>query len=57
MTVTFELDGQAFTALSVSAILLRMLIDPHSEKFQRVMNAILQMEKMAIDKLQRAYAE
>jgi predicted 3-demethylubiquinone-9 3-methyltransferase (glyoxalase superfamily) len=110
MTVAFELDGQAFTALNggpvfkfneaisfqvhcetqeevdyyweklsaggdekaqqcgwlkdrygmswqvVPTVLLEMLQDPNSEKSQRVMTAMLQMKKLDIRKLKRAYA-
>jgi predicted 3-demethylubiquinone-9 3-methyltransferase (glyoxalase superfamily) len=110
MTVAFELDGQAFTALNggpmfkfneaisfqvncetqeevdhywgelskggdekaqmcgwlkdkygvswqiVPRVLVEMINDPDSEKSGRVMEAMLQMKKIDIDKLQRAYA-
>lgn len=110
MTVAFELDGQAFTALNggpvfkfneavslqvscetqeevdyyweklsaggdekaqqcgwlkdkygaswqvVPRILPEMVSDPGSEKSQRAMKAMLQMKKIDIDELQRAYA-
>jgi predicted 3-demethylubiquinone-9 3-methyltransferase (glyoxalase superfamily) len=110
MTVAFELDGQAFTALNggpifkfneaisfqvncetqeevdyyweklseggderaqqcgwlkdkygvswqvVPGVLLEMIHDPDAEKSQRVMEAMLQMKKIDIDKLKRAYA-
>ena len=109
MTVAFELDGQAFTALnggpmfkfneaisfqvncetqeevdyyweklseggdekaavrlaqgqiwrfmaSCSQRLLEMINDPDSEKSQRAMKAMLQMKKIDIDELKRAYA-
>jgi predicted 3-demethylubiquinone-9 3-methyltransferase (glyoxalase superfamily) len=110
MTVAFELDGQAFTALNggpvfkfneaisfqvncqtqeevdyyweklseggdekaqqcgwlkdkygaswqvVPIVLLEMINDPDSEKSQRAMEAMLQMKKMDIGELRRAYA-
>ena len=110
MTVAFELDGQAFTALNggplfkfneaisfqvncetqeevdyyweklseggdekaqqcgwlkdkygaswqvVPSVLLEMINDPDSGKSQRAMKAMLQMKKIDIDKLKRAYA-
>lgn len=110
MTVAFELDGQAFTALNggrifkfneaisfqvfcetqqevdyywdklsegggekaqqygwlkdkyglswqvVPRVLPEMLTDSNSEKSARVMNAMLQMKKLEIDELKRAYA-
>ena len=110
MTVAFELDGQAFTALNggpmfkfneaisfqvncetqeevdyyweklseggdekaqqcgwlkdkygvswqvVPIVLLEMINDPDSEKSQRAMKAMLQMKKIDIDELKRAYA-
>jgi predicted 3-demethylubiquinone-9 3-methyltransferase (glyoxalase superfamily) len=110
MTVAFELDGQAFTALNggpifkfneaisfqvfcetqeevdyywdklsgggdqkaqqcgwlkdkyglswqvVPRVLPEMLTDSDSEKSARVMNAMLQMKKLGIDELKRAYA-
>jgi predicted 3-demethylubiquinone-9 3-methyltransferase (glyoxalase superfamily) len=110
MTVAFELDGQAFTALNggplfkfneaisfqvncetqeevdyyweklsaggdekaqqcgwlkdkygvswqvVPSVLIEMINDPDSEKPQRVMEAMLQMKKLDIDELKRAYA-
>jgi predicted 3-demethylubiquinone-9 3-methyltransferase (glyoxalase superfamily) len=110
MTVAFELDGQAFTALNggpifkfneaisfqvdcetqeeadyyweklsedgdekaqqcgwlkdkygvswqvVPNVLLGMINDPDSEKSERVMAAMLQMKKIDIDELKRAYA-
>jgi predicted 3-demethylubiquinone-9 3-methyltransferase (glyoxalase superfamily) len=110
MTVAFELDGQAFTALNggpmfkfneaisfqincetqeevdyyweklseggdkkaqqcgwlkdkygvswqvVPSVLLEMINDPDSVKSQRAMAAMLQMKKLDIDKLKRAYA-
>ena len=110
MTVAFELDGQAFTALNggpmfkfneaisfqvncetqtevdhywgelskggdekaqmcgwlkdkygvswqiVPRDLIEMINDPDTEKSQRVMQAILQMKKIDIEKLKRAYA-
>ena len=110
MTVAFELDGQAFTALNggplfkfneaisfqvncetqeevdyyweklsaggdekaqqcgwlkdkygvswqvVPSVLIEMINDPDSEKSQRVMEAMLQMKKLDIDELKRAYA-
>jgi predicted 3-demethylubiquinone-9 3-methyltransferase (glyoxalase superfamily) len=110
MTVAFELDGQAFTALNggpmfkfneaisfqvncetqtevdhywgelskggdekaqmcswlkdkfgvswqiVPRVLIEMINDPDMEKSQRVMQAILQMKKIDIEKLRRAYA-
>ena len=110
MTVAFELDGQAFTALNggpmfkfneaisfqvncetqeevdfyweklseggdekaqqcgwlkdkygvswqvVPIVLLEMINDPDSEKSQRAMEAMLQMKKIDIDRLKRAYA-
>ena len=110
MTVAFELDGQAFTALNggpifkfneaisfqincetqeevdyyweklseggdeqaqqcgwlkdkygaswqvVPGVLLEMINDPDSEKSQRAMKAMLQMKKIDIDELKRAYA-
>jgi predicted 3-demethylubiquinone-9 3-methyltransferase (glyoxalase superfamily) len=109
MTVAFELDGQAFTALNggrmftfneaisfqvncetqeevdyyweklsdggdenaqqcgwlkdkygaswqvVPNVLLEMLADPDSEKSERVMKSILQMKKIDIEELKRAY--
>ncbi len=111
MAVTFELDGQAFTALNggpsfkfnesisfqvdcktqeeidyyweklseggdekaqqcgwlkdqygvswqvVPAALLDMIIDPDSKRTQRVMQALLQMKKIDIEQLKRAYDE
>lgn len=111
MTVAFELDGQAFTALNggpvfkfneaislqvncetqedvdyyweklseggdeaaqqcgwlkdkygvswqvVPRVLPEMLMDADSKKSQRVMEAMLQMKKINIDQLERAYAE
>ena len=110
MTVAFELDGQAFTALNggpmfqfneaisfqvncetqeevdhywrelskggdkkaqmcgwlkdkygvswqiVPRVLIEMINDPDSEKSGRVMEAMLQMKKIDIEKLKRAYA-
>jgi predicted 3-demethylubiquinone-9 3-methyltransferase (glyoxalase superfamily) len=110
MTIAFELDGQAFTALNggpmfkfneaislqvncetqvevdrywgelskggdekaqmcgwlkdkygvswqiVPRVLVEMINDPDSEKSGRVMEAMLQMKKIDIDKLKRAYA-
>jgi predicted 3-demethylubiquinone-9 3-methyltransferase (glyoxalase superfamily) len=110
MTVAFELDGQAFTALNggpvfkfnetisfqvncetqeevdyywaklseggdekaqqcgwlkdkygvswqvVPRVLPEMINDPDSEKSQRAMEAMLQMKKIDIDELKRAYA-
>ena len=110
MTVAFELEGQAFTALNggpifkfneaislqvscetqaevdhywerlsaggdvnaqqcgwlkdrygvswqiVPRVLVEMITDPDSEKSQRVMGAMLQMKKIDIDGLRRAYA-
>ena len=110
MTVAFELEGQAFTALNggplfkfneaisfqvscetqaevdhyweklseggdvnaqqcgwlkdkygaswqiVPRVLVEMITDPDAEKFQRVMGAMLQMKKIDIDGLRRAYA-
>jgi predicted 3-demethylubiquinone-9 3-methyltransferase (glyoxalase superfamily) len=110
MTVAFELEGQAFTALNggpifkfneaisfqvscetqaevdyyweklsaggdvnaqqcgwlkdkygaswqiVPRVLVEMLTDPDSKKSQRVMGAMLQMKKIDIDGLKRAYA-
>jgi len=109
MTVAFELDGQAFTALNggpmfkfteaisfqvhcetqaevdyyweklseggdetaqqcgwlkdkygaswqvVPSVLLEMINDPDAEKSQRAMEAMLQMKKIDIDELKRAY--
>jgi predicted 3-demethylubiquinone-9 3-methyltransferase (glyoxalase superfamily) len=40
----------------VPTVLLEMLKDPDSEKSQRVMEAMLQMKKLDIEKLKRAYA-
>jgi len=110
MTVAFELDGQAFTALNggpifkfneaislqvscetqaevdhyweklsagrdpnaqqcgwlkdrygvswqiIPRVLVEMITDPDSKKSQRVMGAMLQMKKIDIDGLRRAYA-
>jgi predicted 3-demethylubiquinone-9 3-methyltransferase (glyoxalase superfamily) len=110
MTVAFELDGQAFTALNggpmfkfneaisfqvncetqeevdyyweklseggdekaqqcgwlkdkygvswqvVPSVLIEMINDPDSDKSQRAMEAMLQMKKIHIDELKRAYA-
>jgi predicted 3-demethylubiquinone-9 3-methyltransferase (glyoxalase superfamily) len=110
MTVAFELDGQAFTALNggpvfkfneavsfqiscqtqeevdyswaklsdggdekaqqcgwlkdkygvswqvVPTVLIEMLTDSDPDKSQRAMKAMLQMKKLDIDKLKRAYA-
>src|SRR5437867_3862466 len=70
MTVAFELDGQSFTALNggplfkdkygvswqvVPTVLLEMVSDPNSKKSQRAFEAMLQMKKLDIDKLKRAY--
>lgn len=41
----------------VPTILVEMLNDPHPEKAERVMEAMLQMKKIDIDKLKRACAE
>lgn len=41
----------------VPAVLREMLSDPAPDKSQRVMNALLQMKKIDIDGLKRAYAE
>lgn len=40
----------------VPAVLVEMLMDPDVEKSQRVMAAMLQMKKIDIDALKRAYA-
>lgn len=40
----------------VPAVLIEMLMDPDVEKSQRVMTAMLQMKKIDIDALKRAYA-
>lgn len=40
----------------VPTILIKMLTDPDSEKSQRAMAAMLQMKKIDIEKLKRAYA-
>lgn len=40
----------------VPSVLLEMINDPDSEKSQRVMEAMLQMKKIDIDELKRAYA-
>ena len=40
----------------VPGVLVEMLIDPDVEKSQRVMAAMLQMKKIDIDALKRAYA-
>ena len=39
----------------VPSALVEMLNDPDSEKTQRVMNALLQMKKLGIGELSRAY--
>jgi predicted 3-demethylubiquinone-9 3-methyltransferase (glyoxalase superfamily) len=39
----------------VPSVLLKMINDPDSEKSQRAMEAMLQMKKIDIDKLRRAY--
>ncbi len=41
----------------VPTILIEMLNDPHPEKAERVMEAMLQMKKIDIDELKRACAE
>lgn len=41
----------------VPTILVEMLNDPHPEKAERVMEAMLQMKKIDIDELKRACAE
>jgi predicted 3-demethylubiquinone-9 3-methyltransferase (glyoxalase superfamily) len=41
----------------VPRVLIEMLTDPDSAKSQRAMQAMLQMKKIDIDKLKRAYAE
>jgi predicted 3-demethylubiquinone-9 3-methyltransferase (glyoxalase superfamily) len=70
MTVEFELDGQPFTALNGGPIftfneaislqvycgLAELVSDPGSEKSQRAMVAVLQMKKIDIAQLERAYA-
>ena len=40
----------------VPTILIEMMTDPDPEKSQRAMAAMLQMKKLDIDKLKRAYA-
>ena len=40
----------------VPSVLLHMINDPDSEKSQRAMKAMLQMKKIDIDELKRAYA-
>jgi predicted 3-demethylubiquinone-9 3-methyltransferase (glyoxalase superfamily) len=40
----------------VPRVLIEMINDPDMEKSQRVMQAILQMKKIDIEKLRRAYA-
>ena len=40
----------------VPNVLLELITDPDSEKSQRAMEAMLQMKKIDIDKLKRAYA-
>jgi predicted 3-demethylubiquinone-9 3-methyltransferase (glyoxalase superfamily) len=40
----------------VPRVLVEMINDPDSEKSGRVMEAMLQMKKIDIDKLKRAYA-
>ena len=41
---------------SCSQRLLEMINDPDSQKSQRAMEAMLQMKKIDIDELKRAYA-
>jgi predicted 3-demethylubiquinone-9 3-methyltransferase (glyoxalase superfamily) len=40
----------------VPRVLIEMINDPEMEKSQRVMQAILQMKKIDVEKLKRAYA-
>ncbi|MFA9476996.1 VOC family protein [Phycisphaerales bacterium AB-hyl4] len=40
----------------IPMVLFKMLADPDPEKSQRAMQAMLQMKKLDIDKLERAYA-
>jgi predicted 3-demethylubiquinone-9 3-methyltransferase (glyoxalase superfamily) len=40
----------------VPKVLVEMINDPDTEKSQRVMQAILQMKKIEIEKIERAYA-
>lgn len=41
----------------VPTILIEMILDPDSKKSQRAFEAMLQMKKIDVDKLQRAYAQ
>jgi predicted 3-demethylubiquinone-9 3-methyltransferase (glyoxalase superfamily) len=41
----------------VPRVLLEMIKDPNSKRSQRAMEAMLQMKKIDIDALKRAYAE
>jgi predicted 3-demethylubiquinone-9 3-methyltransferase (glyoxalase superfamily) len=70
MTVAFELDGQPFTALNggpvlkdkygvswqvVPTVLVEMMTDPDRKKSGRAMQAMLQMKKLDIAELKRAF--
>jgi hypothetical protein len=51
MTMAFQLDGQDFVALTVLGELLNT---PDPEKSRRVMKALLDMKKIAMERLKRA---
>ena len=59
MTISFELDGQPFTALNGGPQFSftegsRLLQQTEPQKSQRVMQALLQMKKIDISALERA---
>lgn len=52
MTVAFQLEAQDFIALNGGP---QLLSDPDPVKSERVMNAMLQMKKIDIKRLEQAY--
>jgi predicted 3-demethylubiquinone-9 3-methyltransferase (glyoxalase superfamily) len=56
MTVDFELDGQRFLALQVVPTkALELLSDPSSPKSQRAFAAMMNMKKLDLPGLEKAY--